>query len=180
MDVRRVVTGRDADGRSRFISDEAVSPITLALTPDTEWHRLWGSDVAPVLPSDGTLLDQPAYFPPSTGYRFGMFTLPPDTTPPAEGLDPEEARAEVDQKLPGMFDTNEADDPRMHTTDTVDLDVVLSGEVWLELDDGEERRLRAGDCVIQNGTRHAWHNRSTEPCVMLVVLLGAARERDQP
>jgi hypothetical protein len=32
----------------------------------------------------------------------------------------------------------------------------------LELDDGAEVVLKAGDCVIQNGTRHAWHNRSTD------------------
>ena len=49
----------------------------------------------------------------------------------------------------------------MHTTQTVDLDLVLEGEIWLELDDGEEVLLGPGDCVIQNGTRHAWHNRSS-------------------
>jgi hypothetical protein len=27
---------------------------------------------------------------------------------------------------------------------------------------------------VQNGTRHAWHNRSTEPCTLLVAILGAA------
>jgi len=52
---------------------------------------------------------------------------------------------------------------------------VLSGEVWLELDDGAEVHLRPGDCVIQNGTRHAWRNRSTEPCVIAVALVGAVR-----
>ena len=51
----------------------------------------------------------------------------------------------------------------MHTTDTVDIDVVISGEVDLELDDGSEVHLRPGDCVIQNGTRHAWRNRTSEP-----------------
>ncbi len=69
----------------------------------------------------------------------------------------------------------EPDHPGMHTTDTVDLDLVVSGEVWLELDDGEEVQLRAGDCVVQNGTRHAWHNRTSEPAVLFVTLLGAAR-----
>ena len=56
----------------------------------------------------------------------------------------------------------------MHTTDTVDFDVVVSGEIWLELDDGAEVKLEAGDCVVQNGTRHSWHNRSSEPCVLAV------------
>ena len=69
----------------------------------------------------------------------------------------------------------EPDHPGMHTTDTVDLDIVLSGEVWLELDDGAEVHLQAGDCVIQNGTRHVWHNRTEEPARMFAALIGATR-----
>jgi quercetin dioxygenase-like cupin family protein len=42
----------------------------------------------------------------------------------------------------------------MHTTDTVDMEFVISGEIVLELDDGVETTLRAGDVNIQNGTRH--------------------------
>ena len=64
----------------------------------------------------------------------------------------------------------------MHTTDTVDLDLVLSGEMDLELDDGAEVHLRPGDSVVQNGTRHAWRNRdASEPCTMLSILVGARR-----
>ena len=64
----------------------------------------------------------------------------------------------------------------MNTTDTVDFDVILSGEVYLELDDGAEVLLKAGDCVIQNGTRHAWHYRSSEKCVISVAIVGAQRK----
>jgi quercetin dioxygenase-like cupin family protein len=64
----------------------------------------------------------------------------------------------------------------MHTTDTVDFDVIVSGEVYLELDDGAKVLLRAGDCVIQNRTRHAWHNRSPEKCVISVAIVGAERK----
>jgi uncharacterized cupin superfamily protein len=49
----------------------------------------------------------------------------------------------------------------------------LSGELWLELDGNEERRLAPGDVVIQNGTRHAWRNRGTEPATILSVMIGA-------
>jgi quercetin dioxygenase-like cupin family protein len=63
----------------------------------------------------------------------------------------------------------------MHQTLSVDYDVIVSGELWLELDDGEIRHLEAGDTVIQNGTRHAWRNRGTVPAVMVAVLVGAAR-----
>jgi quercetin dioxygenase-like cupin family protein len=70
----------------------------------------------------------------------------------------------------------EPDHPGMHTTDTVDFDVVVSGEVYLELDDGAEVLLKAGDCVIQNGTRHAWRNRSSQPCVNAVAFVSAQRK----
>jgi quercetin dioxygenase-like cupin family protein len=63
----------------------------------------------------------------------------------------------------------------MHTTDTVDYVVVLSGETWLELDNGERVLVRAGETVVQNGTRHAWHNAGEAPCVMAVALVGATR-----
>jgi hypothetical protein len=85
------------------------------------------------------------------------------------------ALEEMQEKLPGMIDVLEPDHPGMHTTDTVDFDVVISGEVHLELDDGAEVLLKAGGCVIQNGTRHAWHNRSAEKCVLAVSLVGAQR-----
>jgi quercetin dioxygenase-like cupin family protein len=92
---------------------------------------------------------------------------------PAADIDIGAAIGELQRRLPGLADVMEPDHPGMHTTDTVDLDLVISGEIWLELDDGEEVHLRTGDCVIQNGTRHAWHNRSSEPAVMFGALLGA-------
>jgi hypothetical protein len=33
--------------------------------------------------------------------------------------------------------------------------------------------LEAGDTVVQNGTRHAWRNRGTEPCRLVVAIFGA-------
>jgi mannose-6-phosphate isomerase-like protein (cupin superfamily) len=69
------------------------------------------------------------------------------------------------------------DHPGMHTTDSVDFDVVVFGEVVLELDDGVEALLKPGDCVVQNGTRHAWHNRSAEKCMLVSCLIGAERKR---
>jgi hypothetical protein len=42
--------------------------------------------------------------------------------------------------------------PGMHSTDTIDYVIVVSGETWLELDDGAEVHLKQGDVVIQNGS----------------------------
>ena len=60
----------------------------------------------------------------------------------------------------------------MHTTDTVDMAIIISGEIVLELDDGVEKTLRPGDVNIQNGTRHHWHRRGSEPAVMAVAMVG--------
>lgn len=78
MDVRRVVTGHDADGRAVFVSDDVVAPIVPSLLPGNEFHRLWGGDEAPRFPDDGSRPPAPSYFPPVGGYRFGLFTIPPD------------------------------------------------------------------------------------------------------
>ena len=69
-------------------------------------------------------------------------------------------------------DAMEADNPGMHTTKTIDYGVVLSGEIVLQLDDSE-RTLGPGDVVVQRGTRHAWRNRSAEPCVIAFVMVAS-------
>ena len=59
---------------------------------------------------------------------------------------------------------------RNHQTDSIDYAVVLSGEIDMELDEGEIH-LKAGDVLIQRATRHNWVNRGTEPCVIAFVLI---------
>ncbi len=145
MDIRRVVTGHDANGRAVFVSDERVPPIIPDLLPGNAFHRLWGADEPPHFPDDGSRPDAPQYFPPVGGFRFGFFTIPPDGgagAPP--GLDMEAALADLEGKLPGLAGHMEIDNPGMHTTATVDFEVVLSGTCTLELDDGAtvDRRSR--------------------------------------
>jgi hypothetical protein len=175
MRVRRVVTGHDAQGKAMFASDDAVDALTVALIPGAEFHRLWGGDEAPTFPDGGAPTLQPMYFPPVGGYRFGLFTVAPADGAPPKGLDVTEALAEVEAKLPGLMSHVELDNPGMHTTDTIDFEVVLSGEVVLELDDGAEKVLRPGDTVVQNGTRHRWLNRGSAPAVLAVFITGAHR-----
>jgi mannose-6-phosphate isomerase-like protein (cupin superfamily) len=178
MSVRRVVTGHDTAGKAVFASDEAVDPVTVGLIPGAQFHLLWGADHAPTFPDDGAPTPQPSYFPPLGGYRFGFFTVPPAQSSIPADLDIEAALAEMDAKLPGLLARMEPDEPGMHTTDTIDFEVVVSGEVVLELDDGAEKVLGPGDTVVQNGTRHRWANRGTEPAVVAVILLGAHRVGD--
>lgn len=174
MDVRRVVTGHDSDGKAIFVSDERVPPVVADLLPENEFHRLWGGDAAPHFPDDGSRPDDRMYFPPVGGFRFGFFTIPPDGgagAPP--GIDIGAALQDLEAKLPGLAGHMEPDNPGMHTTATIDFEVVLSGSCTLELDDGAKVTVGPGDTVVQNGTRHRWSNAGTEPCVLAVFICGA-------
>jgi quercetin dioxygenase-like cupin family protein len=102
------------------------------------------------------------------GYRFLLTTVPPGTVSVPPDVDVRAGLTEMEQKLPGVLACLEPGNPGMHTTDTIDFEVVLSGAVILELDDGAEKELRPGDTVVQNGTRHRWTNRGTQPAVMAV------------
>jgi mannose-6-phosphate isomerase-like protein (cupin superfamily) len=91
------------------------------------------------------------------------------------GIDIGQAFVEFGKAMPDMGAAMEPDNSGMHTTDSIDYIVVLSGEIWCELDDGEEVHLRARDCLIQCGTRHAWLNKGTVPCLIASVMVGANR-----
>jgi mannose-6-phosphate isomerase-like protein (cupin superfamily) len=55
--------------------------------------------------------------------------------------------------------------PYMQRTRTLDFCFVIEGEITLVLDT-QEVHLKAGDTVVQRGTKHAWSNRSDRPCVV--------------
>ncbi len=175
MKIRRVVTGHAQNGKSTIASDEPVDPQVVSFLPGTEFFTFWGADTPCTFPDDGSPHPLPTYFPPVGGFRFCVTTIPPDSMQPEAGLDMEAALKEADQKLPGLFAQVEPDH-HMHTSNTVDFEYIISGEVVLELDDGVQVRLRAGDTVVQNGTRHAWRNEGSEPCRMVVCLIGAHRK----
>jgi mannose-6-phosphate isomerase-like protein (cupin superfamily) len=176
MKVRRVVTGHSPAGKAVFASDKQVDGITIGQL-GSEFHRLWGADTVSVFPDDGAPPPAPGFFPPVGGFRFSMFTVPPDAVSRAGLTNPEALLPEIQKKLPGLADPLEADAPGMHTTDTIDFEYVISGRVVLELDDGATVELGPGDTVVQNGTRHAWRNPFDEPCRMVVFLVGAERKK---
>lgn len=171
--VRRVVTGEDAEGRSRVVEDGTVEPFVSRVLGGAVFHRLWGTDATPAAPGDGSVASDADFFPPPAGFRVVMFTVPPESRGTVKVLDPVTARREVDQRLPGLLDHMERDAPGFHRTATVDVVFVLEGEVWLELDDGDEVQLAAGACVVQNGTRHRWRNHGPDAARLLAVLVGA-------
>ena len=179
MKVRRVVMGHDASERSVVLADDAVEPVTLAVfPPGTEIHRVWELDGSPTLP----VTDVPPspvgtpFFPGPGGIRFGFLTVPPGMSyePPA-GVDLQAGMAEMEEKLPGLATTFDPARPGMHTSATTDFIVAVSGEGKMQTDDGIEVRLSAGECLIQNGTAHAWFNDGPEPFVVCFALFGAVR-----
>jgi quercetin dioxygenase-like cupin family protein len=64
----------------------------------------------------------------------------------------------------------------MHHTDTVDLDVVLSGSVELILDDGGHL-ITVGDSAVVTGVDHAWRA-GPEGCRLNVMTIGVAPPND--
>jgi mannose-6-phosphate isomerase-like protein (cupin superfamily) len=177
--ARRVVTGH-ARGKSVFVSDSEPGRVVRfpALGPFSI-SAVWATDhgMTAVPGSDDPTRRMTTFVPGDGGTRFLITVFPPANTRPPRGkkapLPP--TRAEFVAALPGLAESMESESVGMHTTDTVDYDIIMAGELFLELDDGAEVHLKPGDIVVQNGTRHAWHNRGKTHCVMYSVLIGAPR-----
>jgi mannose-6-phosphate isomerase-like protein (cupin superfamily) len=174
-EFRRVVTGHDENGRSIIASDEMVSPSKAKLLGGNELHMLWGADDPIIFPDSGAHPEVRTGFPPRGGFRVMTFQLQPDgsqVAPSWSEAEFQEAVAELEAIMPGYMKRMEGDATGFHATPSVDIEYILEGEVVIELDDGIEATLRAGDYFIQNGTRHHWHNRTSEAARILVFMLG--------
>lgn len=149
--VRRVVTSEAADGSGEVVFRDAELP-AIMLNGSTI-TRLWETNGVPTRVPIGIDSGPTA----DNAYREGfMGTSLYIADIPAEGQSPE---------IP------------MHKEDSLDYIAVLSGEIYLILDD-EEILMRSGDVLVQGGNLHTWENRSDEPCRLLVVVLRAEREDD--
>ncbi|BCH35708.1 hypothetical protein MesoLjLc_76380 [Mesorhizobium sp. L-8-10] len=177
MKVRRVVTGKNAEGKSVVISDGS-SPREMVLkhTPGFVSSPLWKHEGTPdlsrrdgadLMSSGGTMVL------PAGGSSFWVITFPPDSVLMSPDWNPAVAGPELGEASPGIAERMEPDNPGMHETPTVDYVTVVRGTVVLELDDGKTVELHPGDTVVQQGTRHAWRNPASEPATISVVLLGA-------
>jgi quercetin dioxygenase-like cupin family protein len=57
--------------------------------------------------------------------------------------------------------------PYMQKTRTLDICIVLEGELTLVLDT-QEVTVKQGEFVINRGVNHAWSNRSATPAVLSI------------
>lgn len=175
--VRRVVTA-ERDGRSYVMSDGPVSNThNFAAVPGFQTTLAWEASAVPSLPFDGKdpVAQVVSMLPSPHGSSFIIVQFPPDSVMASPDFDPEAAGAEQMKFLPGLAETFDPDGSGKHKTMTVDYDIILEGELWMELDDGELTHLKAGDVVIQNGTRHAWRNLGDKPARMASILIGGGQ-----
>jgi mannose-6-phosphate isomerase-like protein (cupin superfamily) len=142
------VTG-EVGGKSQIIADGPAME-----TPF--WDDLWVADPADPLGHEPRS-DTFSLEPPSGGTGWRVYAVPPD--------------GEMQKILEEREGDNEVSDVKgYHRTNTLDYVYVLDGEITLELEDGSVE-LKAGDCVVQRGTNHAWRNRRNEPVRLLTVMV---------
>ena len=172
--IRRVITGHDAQGRSIIASDEP-SPNTIAISesPAFGMTDLWVTHDAP---ADNAGSADPAartivLEPPARGTIFRVVEFPPDAQIAGKF---DRVRAFESIGASEALDPDGSRHPGMHRTHSVDYAIVLSGEIWAVMDVGETL-MRAGDCLVQRGTNHAWSNRSQQPCLVAFILVDARR-----
>ena len=180
MKVKRVVTGRNASGESVFVSiGDAPRTHDLQHIPGMALTQLWSTPASPSLDvriSDPTA-QQSSVLPDVGGTQLMVVAFPPDRVMMSPSFNAAAAVEEHLRHAPGLAEKFEPDNPGMHTTDTIDYGIVLRGEITLELDAGRVEHLRAGDVVVQNGTRHAWRNQGGEVALVAFVMIGAARKQ---
>ena len=180
MKVRRVVTAEHPDGKAFVASDEIVEPTTISQLPGSEFYRVWSADERVVFPTENPGFVGGTYFPLAEGFRFMWVTFPPESMRLApDQIDVEQMAQELAEKLPNTEGASDMDPEGYegnHRTNTVDMGVVITGEVELRVDD-DVVTLRQGDCIVQGGARHAWNNRTNEPCVVAFVIVGGERKK---
>jgi len=144
LEVRRVVTGHDAEGRAIVLYDD-TSPARPSMRAGTENTVVWTTQG---FPADNAGDDD-------GGRRETGTTLGGGTVFRVLRLEPNNTQ-------------------RVHRTDSIDYAIVMSGEIEMELEPGEPTtHLKAGDVIVQRGTIHNWINRGTEPCQIAFVLIDA-------
>ncbi len=166
--VRRLVTTRDAQGRSKLLVEgQAQAAISHPAWPGMGATMLWTTDQVPADPSgDVDATERPFHaMPHAGGVNFVVAQFPPEAEYRAMSPAEQKAARNVDDFLEHSDLSQEDVMIGMHVTDTIDHDIILSGQLTLILDSGEYV-LKPGDAVVMRGDRHAWRNDGDEPALM--------------
>ena len=181
MATRRVVTGHDAHGKAIVIEDGPAPFVHLnPARPEYSSTDIWRTQATPApiahRAAEPTLGPR-RQLPGARGSVIRINVMPPDDEQ-VDNMTPEQAQAvfaSLGNQTAATFGRG-GRHPMMHRTETVDYAIVLDGEVTMLLDESEVV-LRAGDVLVQNGTNHAWVNRSGKPCTICFVLLDGEFEQ---
>lgn len=168
--TRRIVTGHK-DGKATIMIADVAPNVNEIPGWGIGVTELWVTNDWPIS-NDSWGDDQGArplaHDPGPNGTIFRVVEFPPES---AGKIDPE-----VAFKALGTRTRPSADDsalhPSMHKTDSIDYLVIIAGEMHMVMEEGEVL-VKAGDCIVQRGTNHAWVNRTDKPCVLAVVLIDA-------
>lgn len=169
--IRRVITGHDENGKSVFIVDgDATAVKEMDSMPGLALTDIWQTGGAPASNAgNADAADRPVVLePPANGTIFRVVEFPPDS----QWRGRADARDAFGSIGADHATDDSSDDPMMHKTATVDYLLVLKGEIWAILDDGEVC-LKQGDVMVQRGTNHSWSVRTDEPCLLAAVLVSA-------
>jgi mannose-6-phosphate isomerase-like protein (cupin superfamily) len=162
---RVVRTGTTATGASTIRADVVV-PATELAGPGVTAHFLHGSATPLAYPDPGDAPDFGAGFPPVGGCQLSYLMIAPG----ANG-------AYFSFIQTALGELADQDRPGFHWTPTLDLVLVLAGQLRLEVDDGHVD-LGVGDVVAQNATVHRWSNCGEVPTVLAAISLGARPRPD--
>lgn len=167
LKFRRVVTGHRQDGTSCFLSGDLAEATVKQVGRGLRFFELWETD-GPLASNEG--LDDAgkrpfSHHPPAGGTRFRIVEFLPDS-------EHDEASVSGDFESMDVVRQVESNDPTMHRNETVDYNIILSGEIFAVTEECE-MLLRPGDVIIQRGTAHTWRNRSDRPCVFASVMVSA-------
>lgn len=160
--VRRIVTGTNAQGKSVIESDGP--------TPNAFWqpgrpaaHVLWATGEARAPGSDPAPAGHQFPFHSRGGSLLRVADFAPDSF-----YNQAELLKFLDES--GVRDNAKPRHFWFHKTESLDYAIVLEGEIYAMMDEGEVL-MRAGDVLVQRATNHSWSNRSDKPCRMAFVLL---------
>jgi mannose-6-phosphate isomerase-like protein (cupin superfamily) len=167
--TRRIVTIDREPGRSSLVSDGPAPDVRIdPARPGFASARLWVTDAAPAKVVFETLHLPHTLEPPPNGSVMRVMTVPPDDAWKGKVGAREVEAFFLTMGSPGASAyAPRAPHPYTQKTRTLDFCIVVEGEVVLILDT-QEVALKAGEVVIQRGTRHAWSNRSGAPAQIAI------------
>jgi quercetin dioxygenase-like cupin family protein len=139
--IRRIVTGHNEQGRAVLRSDERFPSQPIALG-GAEFALLWTTA-----------------------------NVPADNNDETDGRSRDAGLTINQGSVIRIVDFEPGGTSPMHRTNSIDYGIILSGEIELELENGEKTIAGPHSVIIQRGTNHKWRNPSQTDFARVVFVL---------